>query len=124
MNSISANGAWQDETAITGSLAFGPSSVANRVSYHLDLRGPSIPVDTACSSTLTATHLAIQALLAGDCLSAVVGGAQLNLRLALVVCMISMQLTSCRMIEWLQYSSGGIMSADGKCKPFDASADG
>jgi 3-oxoacyl-(acyl-carrier-protein) synthase len=61
--------------------------VANRVSYHLDLRGPSVPVDTACSSTLTATHLAIQSLNAGDCTSAVVGGAQINHRFELLYSM-------------------------------------
>jgi acyl transferase domain-containing protein len=54
--------------------------VANRVSYHLDLRGPSVPVDTACSSSLTATHMAVQSLLAGECEAAVVGGAQINTR--------------------------------------------
>lgn len=54
--------------------------VANKVSYHLDLRGPSIPLDTACSSSLTATHLAVQALRAGECEAAVVGGCQINLR--------------------------------------------
>ena len=54
--------------------------VANRVSYHLDLRGPTIPLDTACSSTLHATHLAVQALRSGDCEVAVVGGCQLNHR--------------------------------------------
>ena len=54
--------------------------VANRVSYHLDLRGPTIPIDTACSSTLYTTHLAVQALRSGECEAAVVGGCQLNHR--------------------------------------------
>jgi acyl transferase domain-containing protein len=70
----------QDETEVQGSFATPPAMVANRVSYHLDLRGPSVPMDTACSSTLTATHLAIQSLNAGDCTSAIVGGAQINHR--------------------------------------------
>lgn len=54
--------------------------IANRVSYHLDLTGPSIPSDTACSSTATALHLAINSLSNGDCEAAVVGGCQLNYR--------------------------------------------
>ncbi len=54
--------------------------IANRVSYHLDLLGPSIPLDTACSSTATAMHLAVQALRNGDCTAALVGGCQLNHR--------------------------------------------
>ncbi|KAJ7439068.1 putative polyketide synthase [Mycena galericulata] len=63
-----------------GSFAGYPYMVANKVSFHLDLLGPSIPVDTACSSTMTALHLAVQAIRAGDCESAVVGGCQLNHR--------------------------------------------
>jgi acyl transferase domain-containing protein len=54
--------------------------VANRISYHLDLRGPSVPLDTACSSSLTAFHLAVQAVRAGECEGAVVAGSQLNHR--------------------------------------------
>jgi len=54
--------------------------VANRVSYHLDLRGPSIPTDTACSSSLSALHLAAQAIRSGECEAALVGGCQLNHR--------------------------------------------
>ncbi|KAI0737718.1 hypothetical protein C8Q80DRAFT_1222755 [Daedaleopsis nitida] len=98
----------QEEAEATGSLALPPSMLANRVSYHLDLRGPSIPVDTACSSSLTATHIAVQALKNGECDTAVVGGAQINNRF----------------IDWLLYTQGGILSPDGKCKPFDVSADG
>ncbi|EPQ57833.1 polyketide synthase [Gloeophyllum trabeum ATCC 11539] len=91
------------------SLAYAPSTLANKVSYHLDLRGPSIPVDTACSSSLHATHLAIQALRNSECEAAVVGGSQINHRFA----------------EWLTYSQvSGVLSPDGKCKPFDASANG
>lgn len=97
-----------DPHTLTGTFASIPATVANRISYHLDLHGPSLPLDTACSSTLVATHLAVQALRAGECQSAVVGGAQLNLRLN----------------EWIQYSRSGVLSKDGKCKPFDASADG
>ena len=82
--------------------------MANRVAYHLDLRGPSLPTDTACSSTLTAVHLACQAIRAGDCESAVVSGSQLNHRFA----------------EWQYYSQVGVLAPDGKCKPFNKGANG
>ena len=72
----------QEEMDARGSFAGGIATVANRVSYHLDLRGPSIPTDTACSSSLVATHMAVQALKNGECEAAVVGGAQLNHRCA------------------------------------------
>ncbi|KIK63364.1 putative polyketide synthase [Collybiopsis luxurians FD-317 M1] len=97
-----------DEFEATGSFAGGPSMIANRVSYHLDLRGPSIYTDSACSSTLTALHLAVQSLRAGECESAVIGGCQVNHRF----------------IDWIGYSQGAVLAPDGKCKPFDASANG
>ncbi|KAI0060607.1 polyketide synthase [Artomyces pyxidatus] len=98
----------QDDAEAKGSFASAPSMLANRVSYHLDLRGPSIPIDTACSSTLFATHLAVQALRNGECDAALIGGCQINHRFA----------------EWLFYTQGGVLSPDGKCKSFDASANG
>ncbi|KAF8166303.1 thiolase-like protein [Mycena galopus ATCC 62051] len=97
-----------DEYGHRGSFARAPSMVANRISNHLDLLGPSIPVDTACSSSLTALHLAVQAITIGGCKAAVVGGCQLNHRL----------------VDWISYSQGSVLSSDGKCKPFDISADG
>ncbi|OBZ73412.1 putative polyketide synthase 22 [Grifola frondosa] len=97
-----------DDGEAKGSFAFGPAMIANRVSYHLDLRGPSVPLDTACSSSLYATHLAVQAIVHGECEAAVVGGSQINHRFT----------------EWLSYTQGGVLSPDGKCKPFDASANG
>ncbi|KAG7091813.1 hypothetical protein E1B28_008216 [Marasmius oreades] len=81
---------------------------ANRVSYHLDLRGPSIPSTTACSASATALHLAVQAIRAGDCDAAVVAACQLNFGLE----------------DWLQYSGAKVLSPDGKCKPFSQFADG
>ncbi|KAF8530083.1 putative polyketide synthase [Hysterangium stoloniferum] len=97
-----------DEFEAQGSFSGPPAMIANRISYHLDLLGPSVPVDTACSSSLTATHLAVQAIRSEDCEAAVVAGIQLNHRF----------------VDWVQYSQGGILSPDGKCKPFDSSADG
>ena len=104
--------------------------VANRVSYHLDLRGPTVPIDTACSSTLYATHLAVQALRNGECEAAVVGGCQLNHRcVTSILTNLVLRLKAdgdllCRFTDWLIYTQGGILSPDGKCKPFDATANG
>ncbi|KAJ7325468.1 hypothetical protein DFH08DRAFT_787573 [Mycena albidolilacea] len=111
MSAVSFDGttiAHADEYEPRGSFAGYPYMVANKVSYYLDLLGPSIPVDTACSSTMTAIHLGVQALRSGECESAVIGGCQLNHRL----------------LDFIQYSQGGVLAPDGKCKPFDASANG
>ncbi|PCH35877.1 ketoacyl-synt-domain-containing protein [Wolfiporia cocos MD-104 SS10] len=97
-----------DEYEARGSFAGIPCMVANKISYHLDLRGPSIPLDTACSSSLTALHLAVQGLRSRECESAIVSACQLNLRL----------------VDFIQYSQGSVLAPDGKCKPFDAHADG
>jgi len=84
------------------------SIAANRVSYAFDLRGPSAAVDTACSSSLVALHLACRSLQNHDCEMALAGG--VNLILSPV---------------WsLAFSKFGFMAADGRCKTFDARADG
>jgi len=59
-------------------VATPANTLANRVSYVLGLNGPSLYLDTACSSSMTAFHLAINAINAGDCEAALVGGCQLN----------------------------------------------
>ncbi|KIJ24179.1 hypothetical protein M422DRAFT_275098 [Sphaerobolus stellatus SS14] len=91
-----------------GSFAGYPYSIANKVSYHLDLVGPSLPTDPTCSSTVSALYLAVQALRAEDCETTLIGGSQLNHHL----------------VDWIQYSTGSLLSLDRKCKPFDASAKG
>ncbi|MEV3964765.1 MupA/Atu3671 family FMN-dependent luciferase-like monooxygenase [Nocardia sp. NPDC050193] len=82
--------------------------LATRVSYKLDLQGPSIAVQTGCSSSLVALHLAVQSLAAGDCDVAVVGSATVSLP----------QATTQEHVE------GAIVSGDGYCRPFDAAASG
>lgn len=84
------------------------SIAANRLSYFLDLRGPSLSVDTACSSSLVGVHLACQSLRNGECNLAVAGGVNL---------MLSPELT-------IAFSQARMMASDGRCKTFDASADG
>lgn len=84
------------------------SIAANRLSYVLDLRGPSLSIDTACSSSLVALHLACQSLRQGECEMALAGGINL---------MLSPELT-------IALSQANMMATDGRCKTFDASADG
>src|ERR1700686_2433806 len=84
------------------------SIAANRISYCLNLRGPSIPMDTACSSALTAVHLACEQILAGRCKVAIAGGATV---------LISPD-------GFIGFSQAGMLSPEGKCKAFDASANG
>jgi acyl transferase domain-containing protein/NADPH:quinone reductase-like Zn-dependent oxidoreductase/nucleoside-diphosphate-sugar epimerase/acyl carrier protein len=84
------------------------SIVANRLSYWLNLQGPSMAIDTACSSSLVAVHLACQSLRSGECHLALAGGVSL---------MLSPEVT-------LSLSKWGFLAADGRCKTFDARADG
>ncbi|MFC8046064.1 type I polyketide synthase [Nocardia sp. NPDC057353] len=91
--------------AVTGSAL---SIVANRISYALDLRGPSLVLDSACSSSLAAVDLAVRLLADPAVPFAVVGGVNLVL----------LPHTS----EYL--ADGGFLAPDGRCKPFDAAADG
>src|SRR6201997_5183588 len=81
---------------------------ANRLSYQLDLKGPSLAVDTACSSSLVAVHLATQALRHAECDQAVAAGVNLALTPALNVF----------------YTKAGLAAPDGRCKPFSGEADG
>lgn len=81
---------------------------ANRLSYTLNLRGPSVVVETACSSSLVAVHFACQSLQLGESDCALVGGASL---------MLSPE-------PFITYSHARMMAADGRCKTFDARADG
>jgi phthiocerol/phenolphthiocerol synthesis type-I polyketide synthase E len=82
--------------------------LTTRVSYKLNLKGPSLAVQTACSTSLTAVQLACQSLLTYQCSIALAGGVSINLRR-----------------QWgYFYQEGAILSPDGRCRPFDASANG
>ncbi|MFS4097881.1 beta-ketoacyl synthase N-terminal-like domain-containing protein, partial [Streptomyces sp. AF1A] len=94
-------------SAWTGTGAAG-SIAANRVSYLLDLHGPSITVDTACSSSLVAVHLACRSLRSGECERALAAGVNLLLSPAVTACL----------------GQAGVLAQDGRCKPFDAAANG
>ncbi|MBX6769324.1 MAG: polyketide synthase, partial [Actinomadura rubrobrunea] len=99
-----------DPAALEAFTATGAalSVVAGRLSYLLDLRGPSMIVDTACSSSLVATHLAVRALRDGEADVALAGG--VNVLLSPTITM--------------TFDQAGGTAADGRCKAFDASADG
>jgi acyl transferase domain-containing protein len=84
------------------------SIAANRISYLYDLRGPSMTIDTACSSALSAVHIACQTLHAGECSAAIVGGVQV---------LLSPEVT-------IGFSKATMLSPDGQCRTFDAAANG
>ncbi|WP_324787956.1 SDR family NAD(P)-dependent oxidoreductase [Streptomyces sp. H51] len=82
--------------------------LATRTSYKLGLRGPGVTVQTACSTSLTAVHLACQSLLNGECDIALAGGVSVSAPLR----------------AGYLYEPGGILSPDGHCRAFDAQASG
>jgi acyl transferase domain-containing protein len=99
-----------NRTRISTQSATGASMtmLANRLSYCFDFHGPSMSVDTACSASLVAFHLACQALRQGECSSALVGGVNVMLIPD----------------YWIVMSKGQFLARDGYCKCFDEAADG
>ncbi len=98
------------DVVLDGYSASGTSHaiLANRVSFLLDLHGPSAPIDTACSSSLVALHRAIESIHTGSCDMAIVGGVQVMLTPA----------------AHISFGRAGMLANDGKCKTFDSRANG
>ncbi|KAH1629843.1 hypothetical protein KXX39_003331 [Aspergillus fumigatus] len=92
----------------THAFANGGFALSNRVSFEFDLKGPSLTIATACSSSLSALHEACQALQTGSCSSAIVAGTNMLLTPSMSVTM----------------SENMVLSPDGLCKTFDADANG
>lgn len=102
---------WQAQLGTTGGfhhLGNDKDFLATRASFKLDLRGPSMTVQTACSTSMVAIHMACQSLLSGECDMALAGGVTLRVP----------------QISGYRYEEGGIFSPDGHCRAFDAKAAG
>ena len=100
----------EDMAAMDASFATGNTSsiAANRLSYFYDLRGPSMAIDTACSSSLVAFHQACRAIAAGEVTQALAGAISLHLH----------------PLAFVSFSKATMLSPRGRCRVFDASADG
>jgi acyl transferase domain-containing protein/acyl carrier protein len=101
---------WNDLARIDAYAGTGNalSIAANRISYLFDFRGPSIALDTACSSSLVAVHWACCSLRTGESTLALAGGVNLILSPAIAI----------------NFTKAGAMAPDGRCKAFDARANG
>jgi amino acid adenylation domain-containing protein len=93
-------------TALRGQASHG--SIAHQVSYHFDLHGPSLAVDTMCSASLTAVHLALAALARGECRAAIAGGVNLSVHPAKLAVQQAL----------------GMRASDGRCRSFGRGGDG
>jgi acyl transferase domain-containing protein/acyl carrier protein len=85
-----------------------PSSIANRVSYFCNFHGPSIAIDTMCSSSLTAIHLACQSIRSGECSLAIAGGVNVTVHPN----------------KYLALAHGNFLSSKGRCESFGEEGDG
>lgn len=93
---------------IQGTSGSGRYAASGRISFALGLRGPSLTIDSACSSSLAAVHLAVAAIRSGECALALAGGVNLILQPQITVA----------------YSQSRMMAPDGHCKFADAAGDG
>ncbi|MBA2682790.1 MAG: type I polyketide synthase, partial [Ktedonobacteraceae bacterium] len=93
---------------LQASIGNDKDSLSPTISYKLNLRGPSVSVQTYCSTSLVAVHLACQSLLNYDCDMALAGGVSIDLP----------------QISGYHYTEGGILSPDGECRTFDAHGQG
>ena len=100
----------EDDDRLTGQLLLGNtcSILTSRISYLLDLKGPSVALDTACSSSLVAADMGMRAIREGRCDTALVGGINL--------------MTTPQML--VMTAASGMLAPDGRCKTFDDRADG
>jgi polyketide synthase PksN len=89
-------------------LGGNPSSIANRVSYVFDFQGPSMAIDTMCSSSLTTIHLACQSILRGECSAAIAGGVNLSIHPN----------------KFILLAQGNFASSKGRCESFGKGGDG
>lgn len=99
-----------EETMKGHALALGSTlgSIANRISHFFNLHGPSMAIDTMCSSTLTGLHLAVQSIKRGECEAALVGGVNLSLHPN----------------KYIMHSQMKMLASDGRCRSFGAGGDG
>jgi amino acid adenylation domain-containing protein len=105
---VMPHGAALSRGDLLSAIASSNDQLATRAAYKLDLRGPSLSVQTACSTSLVAVHLACQSLRSGEADLVLAGGSSLDV----------MQHTG------YLYTPGGILSPDGHCRPFGAEARG
>lgn len=91
-----------------GVVGSARTMLSNRISFALDLRGPSFPTDTACSSSMYALDFAYKNMISGECDGALVGGTNLCLHPYVT----------------LQFVKLGVVASDGYCRPFDIDASG
>ena len=108
LNVLSRPGFSASVSGLQALIGAGADFLATRVSYKLNLRGPSVTVQTACSTSLVAIHHACRSLVEGECDMALAGGVSVGVPV----------------ISGHLHQEGGILSPDGHCRAFDADAQG